>query len=181
MKSRNIIPCPHCNGTGRVGKGPDDSHQARTIENVSDSRRQDTILGSQGLVADTPLRVTIENLGPLAPANQRRAARLIARLINLGVTIHLTTQSDYIVKELNTLIMLKSKRQAKLRQHHGYAPEELLSAKHVRAYVVETSGRSRKTVPCSVTPDYGIEAKCFDRDIIEQNHIQESIVLCRDR
>ena len=42
----------------------------------------------------------------LHPANQRRIARLFARLVNLGVKVFITTHSDYIVKELNTLIML---------------------------------------------------------------------------
>ncbi len=34
--------------------------------------------------------------------NQRRVARLFARLINVGVKVFVTTHSDYIVKELNT-------------------------------------------------------------------------------
>ena len=42
----------------------------------------------------------------LHPENQRRIARLFARLANLGVKVFLTTHSDYIIKELNTLIML---------------------------------------------------------------------------
>ena len=46
----------------------------------------------------------------LHPANQRRIARLFARLVNLGVKVFITTHSDYIVKELNTLIMLKQEK-----------------------------------------------------------------------
>ena len=42
----------------------------------------------------------------LHPENQRRVARLFARLVNLGIKVFITTHSDYIVKELNTLIML---------------------------------------------------------------------------
>ena len=38
----------------------------------------------------------------LHPANQRRIARLFARLVNLGVKVFITTHSDYIVKELTT-------------------------------------------------------------------------------
>ena len=36
----------------------------------------------------------------LHPENQRRIARLFARLVNLGVKVFITTHSDYIVKEL---------------------------------------------------------------------------------
>ena len=42
----------------------------------------------------------------LHPENQRRMARLFARLVNVGVKVFVTTHSDYIVKELNTLILL---------------------------------------------------------------------------
>ena len=42
----------------------------------------------------------------LHPENQRRIARLFTRLVNIGVKVFVTTHSDYIVKELNTLIML---------------------------------------------------------------------------
>lgn len=42
----------------------------------------------------------------LHPENQRHIARLFARLANIGVKVFITTHSDYIVKELNTLIML---------------------------------------------------------------------------
>ena len=42
----------------------------------------------------------------LHPENQRRIAQLFARLVNLGIRVFVTTHSDYIVKELNTLIML---------------------------------------------------------------------------
>ena len=43
----------------------------------------------------------------LHPENQRLIARLFARIVNLGIKVFITTHSDYIIKELNTLIMLK--------------------------------------------------------------------------
>jgi predicted ATPase len=42
----------------------------------------------------------------LHPDNQRKMARLLAMLTNAGVKVLFTTHSDYIVKELNNLIML---------------------------------------------------------------------------
>ncbi|MFM7714300.1 MAG: AAA family ATPase, partial [Microcystis sp.] len=42
----------------------------------------------------------------LHPENQRRIAKLFARLINIGIKVFITTHSDYIIKEINTLIML---------------------------------------------------------------------------
>ncbi|MFN8769485.1 MAG: AAA family ATPase [Neisseriaceae bacterium] len=42
----------------------------------------------------------------LHPDNQRKMARFLAMLANSGVKVLFTTHSDYIVKELNNLIML---------------------------------------------------------------------------
>jgi hypothetical protein len=44
----------------------------------------------------------------LHPENQRRVARLFSRLVNAGIKVFITTHSDYIIKELNTLIMLST-------------------------------------------------------------------------
>ena len=42
----------------------------------------------------------------LHPENQLRIARLFSQLVNIGIKIFVTTHSDYIIKELNTLIVL---------------------------------------------------------------------------
>jgi len=46
----------------------------------------------------------------LHPENQRKVARLFSRLVNAGLNVFMTTHSDYIIKELNTLIMLSGNR-----------------------------------------------------------------------
>ena len=40
------------------------------------------------------------------PENQRHIARLLARLVNAGLRIVISTHSDYIVREFNSLLML---------------------------------------------------------------------------
>jgi AAA15 family ATPase/GTPase len=75
----------------------------------------------------------------LHPENQRCVARLFARLVNLGIKIFITTHSDYIIKELNTLIML-NRNQSHLRQiaqREGYKKEELLSPGKIKVYIAE--------------------------------------------
>ncbi|MCL1877518.1 MAG: ATP-binding protein, partial [Defluviitaleaceae bacterium] len=42
----------------------------------------------------------------LHPDNQRKMARLLANLVNCGMKIFITTHSDYILRELNNLILL---------------------------------------------------------------------------
>ncbi|MEM8639710.1 MAG: AAA family ATPase [Cyanobacteria bacterium P01_G01_bin.54] len=124
----------------------------------------------------------------LHPENQRRLARLFARLANIGVKVFITTHSDYIIKELNTLLMLNQDKSylKRIAQEEGYQSEELLSVDKVKAYLaekrpLELSDDSQKThyqtlIPAKITSDFGIEITSFDTAINEMNRIQESIV-----
>ena len=124
----------------------------------------------------------------LHPENQCRMARLFARLVNLGIRVFATTHSDYIVKELNTLIMLnQDKPHLKLiAREEGYHTEEFISAEKVRVYISEEelteldrknkSGQHYTFVPAKINSEFGIEARSFDETINKMNAIQESIV-----
>jgi len=124
----------------------------------------------------------------LHPENQRRIARLFARLLNIGIKIFITTHSDYIIKELNTLIMLNHDKLyiRKIRESEGYLDDELISANDVKVYIAEESpilldGHQRKTkcltlVPADIDSELGIEARTFDTTIESMNRIQEAII-----
>jgi hypothetical protein len=124
----------------------------------------------------------------LHPANQRKVARLFARLVNIGVKVFITTHSDYIIKELNTLIMLHQggERLKRLAEREEYGDSELLDPRKVRVYMAEEAlvkpeGGQRKTrcptlVPADIDSERGIEAASFDRTIEDMNRIQEEIV-----
>ena len=75
----------------------------------------------------------------LHPANQRRIARLLARLMNLGVKVFITTHSDYIVKELNTLIMLNHDKPhlKRIAEENGYRQSELIRSDQVKVYMTQ--------------------------------------------
>ena len=124
----------------------------------------------------------------LHPENQRRIAKLFARLINIGIKVFITTHSDYIIKEINTLIMLNHD-QPHLKQiaaEEGYRQEELLSADQVKVYIAEEAlemlkGKKRKTKshtlnPAKIDPEMGIEARSFDTTIEKMNRIQTAII-----
>ncbi|MCA2619115.1 MULTISPECIES: AAA family ATPase [unclassified Microcystis] len=124
----------------------------------------------------------------LHPENQRRIAKLFARLINIGIKVFITTHSDYIIKEINTLIMLNHD-QPHLKQiaaEEGYRQEELLSADQVKVYIAEQAlemlkGKKRKTkfntlTPAKIDPEMGIEARSFDTTIENMNRIQAAII-----
>lgn len=124
----------------------------------------------------------------LHPENQRRMARLFARLVNLGIKVFITTHSDYIVKELNTLIMLNHDKPhlKRIVKEEGYLREELITAAQVKVYIAEEvnikpEGGKRKTncqtlVAANIDPELGIEARSFDDTINKMNQIQHNIV-----
>jgi AAA ATPase domain len=124
----------------------------------------------------------------LHPENQRRIARLLARLVNLGIKVFITTHSDYIIKELNTLIMLDRDEPhlKQIAEEEKYLASELLSPDKVKVYIakealVQLEGQKKKTrsptlVPAKITPELGIELDSFDMTIDTINRIQERIV-----
>lgn len=124
----------------------------------------------------------------LHPENQRRVARLFARLVNIGIKVFITTHSDYIIKELNTLIMLNHDQPhlKRIAEQEGYKPEELILSEKIRVYIAEKAkvkldGGKNKTLrqtltPADIDPERGIEARSFDTTIETMNRIQEEIV-----
>ena len=128
----------------------------------------------------------------LHPECQRRFARLLAKLVNYGIQVFITTHSDYIVKEFNTLLMLNSRQDNKhvadLMKTYRYQKNELLSLPQVKMYISKKEslllpGNKRKVkiqtlVPAMSDSMFGIEAISFDDTINEINSIQESIMFC---
>jgi predicted ATPase len=128
----------------------------------------------------------------LHPENQRRVARLFARLVNLGIKVFITTHSDYIIKELNTLIMLNHDKPhlKRIAEEEGYRKEELISAEKIKVYMAEEAlirlDENGKKTKCKtltladIDPEMGIEARSFDTTIETMNRIQEAIVWSQD-
>lgn len=126
----------------------------------------------------------------LHPACQRKFARLLAKLVNYGIQVFITTHSDYIIKEFNTLIMFNTRRDnervVELMNKYEYQNSELLSPSQIKMYISRKDkklleGNLRKTtiqtlVPAIVNTAFGIEAISFDDTIKEMNTIQETIM-----
>ncbi len=123
----------------------------------------------------------------LHPSNQRRMARLLVRLMNVGIKIFITTHSDYLLKELNTLIMLRSDEPSikKIAKREQYQPDELLDPQKISVYIakndlVRLQGNKRSStwptlVAADVDEQLGIEVPSFDNVIEKMNRIQEEI------
>jgi ABC-type multidrug transport system ATPase subunit len=121
----------------------------------------------------------------LHPGNQRLLTRLLVRLVNAGVKVLVTTHSDYIVRELNALIVMKSlgERFASQRKKRGYDERELLDSSLVRVYTAEEQKikGSRKPIQTlvrrEVDPCEGMAIKSFDDQIEALNELQDALIL----
>lgn len=108
----------------------------------------------------------------LHPDNQRRIARILAKLSKLGVKVIVSTHSDYFIKELNNLIMLNKDHPeaATLRAKYGYGDVETLDYKKVGAYLF----KNNKATVLEVTPA-GMEAATIDEEINKLNNTATDI------
>lgn len=103
----------------------------------------------------------------LHPANQRKLAKLFSRLMKCGVKLLMTTHSDYLIKELNNLIVLNNdfESKEKLMRQYNYTESDILDKDRVKVYIAD----NHTLTPATIT-DIGIEVGTFDREIIEMNN-----------
>jgi hypothetical protein len=111
----------------------------------------------------------------LHPRNQRLVARLLARLARSGIKVMISTHSDYIVRELNNLLMLHRDKDGKVREKHGYGEDEILDPERIGAYAFD-GAHAR---PIEIGPA-GIKVEAFDKDIKELNRSASDIYFSLD-
>ena len=94
--------------------------------------------------------------------NQVLLARTLARMVGAGVRVLITTHSDYLIKEINNLIMLHELPQEEVHELRrlGYTSDDALDRTAVRAYVAQEHGLAE----CPVDR-YGIDMPVFDETI----------------
>lgn len=113
----------------------------------------------------------------LHPDNQRKIARFIGRLINEGFKVLISTHSDYIVRELNNLIMLdsglkhKSEETKTLLETYNYQENELLNKDRVGVYLFRV-GQPVAEVPIT---DTGFNVATIDEEARKLNQSSQDI------
>ena len=123
----------------------------------------------------------------LHPENQRAFARFLAKLVNLDVNVLITTHSDTMLREFNTLIMLArdDAHVANARTQFNYTLDECLGIDQIRLYVANGKPRTAagnlkrggsSTLEC-IVPDakLGLAAEIFDSTIQEMGQIQDAV------
>ncbi len=91
--------------------------------------------------------------------NQVMLARLLARLVNSGTKVLITTHSDFILREINNLIMLSGAydENEKGIEEFGYEERDKLNPSQVEAYYAKNG----TLVPCD-WDQFGIEMPVID-------------------
>ncbi len=106
----------------------------------------------------------------LHPGNQIKIARLLVRLINNGIKVFITTHSDYIIKELNNLLMLTDDFPKALMNELGYTNDDILHEEDLRAYIAHNGTVSRVE-----TDELGMIQSGFDDAIVQINETSDKI------
>ncbi len=115
-------------------------------------------------VGDCPLLVIDEPESHLDTMNQIRLARALVRWVNSGMKILISTHSDFIVKEINNLIMLNRSfdNRDQLLRDLKYEDEDAIDPSAIRAYYAGDGGLD----PCPIE-QFGIEVPLFEDSIDE--------------
>ena len=107
----------------------------------------------------------------LDTANQIQLARLLARMIQSNLKVLITTHSDYIIKEINNLIMLsRLKKQKKVVKDLGYKKDDFIEPDAIRAYVAEGDSLTK----CEID-EFGIDMPVFDETIDKINRTSNEL------
>jgi predicted ATPase len=109
----------------------------------------------------------------LHPDNQVKLAKIIARLVNKGLRLVISTHSDYIIREFNNLIMASSDNEEVrlVAEEYGYREDEYLKIADVGAYMFNY--KTEKAKQTEVKPikidQSGFEVSTLDSTIEELN------------
>ncbi len=138
------------------------------------------ILFLKYLVNPGDLLIIEEPESHLHPEAQLRMARGIARLVNAGVKVLVTTHSSDLIGQIDNLISL-SNASRETGDKLGLAPEECLYPKQVSAYGfrVDPKLEGSVTYPLPVASDVGIE----DQEFLQVTELlyNQAIALQRER
>ncbi len=114
----------------------------------------------------------------LHPDNQRRMARVIARMVRSNVNVLLTTHSDFFTAQLNNFIRL-AKSSEDERKQRNYASDDYLRPEEVAAYLFDLDEQQEGTVirRLPVTDELGISADEFAK--VNESLYNETVGLDR--
>lgn len=109
----------------------------------------------------------------LHPDNQRKLARFLCELVNAGVDVMISTHSDYIIREVNNLIILNHPSLSEVKERHAYQDEQLIKPELVSVVLFGTDGLPQQMV----VDNKGFAVASIDDEINKLNRISSEIML----
>lgn len=113
----------------------------------------------------------------LHPDNQRRLARIFARMVNNGIRLVISTHSDYIIRELNILLMYKALLSKNYEVETYYSESEAIDKEMFQGYLFDFNKNQKVNATPITIDDFGIEVSTIDKSIEDQN---EQTLIFRD-
>lgn len=109
----------------------------------------------------------------LHPDNQRKMAGLLARLVNSGIKVMVTTHSDYLILEINNRIMLNNDfdNKQEVLKNAKMVKEDILRPDQVKAF----SFMDDHSISEVSVDKHGINMEIFDNLIVDANDLADFI------
>ena len=130
------------------------------------------ILFLKYLVAGDDLLILEEPESHLHAGAQRQMARGIARLVNAGIRVIITTHSDMFVAQINNLLRLSHASRIK---EHNFQPQDCLRQEQIGAFLFrydQTQG-GNVVKPVEIVPETGLDEGGFVQEI---EHVYDEVI-----
>ena len=115
----------------------------------------------------------------LHPDDQIILTRLFSKLINKGFRLLISTHSDYVVREINNLIMLSNEKMKDSATQFGYNINEYINSEdvdiHYFDYPKKLRGNKQVTIEKLKLDLGGFEIPSVNATIESQNNISEEL------
>ncbi len=113
----------------------------------------------------------------LHPDNQILLARIFAQMVNMGIKLVISTHSDYIIRELNNLIMLSGVPDNDVQSFSkmGYDKSMMLKKEDVAAYLFNFDKENLVTVGNLDVTETGFDVPTIDAAINSINEASEEL------
>ena len=148
--------------------GIDSSHGKFTLDHTSSmvSELAPLVLFLKYLIVEDYLLILEEPESHLHPGAQRQMARGIARLVNAGIRVIITTHSDMFVAQVNNLLRLTNASKRWIT-NHGFQPQDCLRQDQIGAFLFHHDPQLGGSVitALDVDPETGIDEEEFVREI----------------
>lgn len=112
------------------------------------------------------------------PDAQILMARIFGKMVNAGIRMVISTHSDYIIRELNNLIMLSGadEEMDDQLQKWGYTKDMGIKPQEVGAYLFTYgNGENMVNVNSIEVNNFGFAVKTIDDSISKQNEVSEML------